>query len=740
MPRELAPPVIPAVSMETEDLKLDAAQLEKAYALALVTETYDHYEWFRQQNHDSRWNNNDALYFGWVPQKLWEGTKIPRASQSTRIVYDKVETALPAIIQALFGSADWFQVAPGPGVEPQVTRDIEDHYNFLLNHDQNEFGFTVQNELEIAIKDILLHGNGFIGLEWEPIKQRTVVKWVDLRNIYIDPGASLPSVDSSRSIIERVDKTIDELAAMRSDKRMDIPSNEILYHMSKNRTFTPGDMTKQVSEQLRGVSYTPGVSNNSPMPAEKTIEVLIYTSKSRIIWVLNRQWVAYIGPNPYGFLPYCSAPCSIVPGRFYAEGFADVQEDIQKYMDGLWNGRLDELSLAISPPRTMKRGVLLTASQQKWRPGALYPINEASDMQMLQPQSSLTNIYPEMSYLESMSDKRVGVNSLGAGVPKPSNANRTGTGMQMQLAGSNSRLQILVKHIEDYLIVPMLYKIHKITKYHSQSGRLLSAIDQTNKFRLVQGGNFSNDVKFKIFASSKMLTRDKVMSVFPFIMQYVMQGPVMQELKGLGKTVDFAEITQMLQDATGIGSKYNIIRDMNPQEQQAAQQLPPEVMMEQQKAQQDGQIRLQMGQMKAQSEIQKAMIMKQPDPPDPGEQEMVKMKLMSEQMMTQIKAAAAKEEARIKLLAKQQELVLKRQESQQKLQASSQEHAQKLQQNQQQGILDQIMGNMRGSTEMKRGEESHRLKLQQSQEMNAEKVKAARKMRAAKPKTTAKKK
>src|SRR6185369_15461087 len=159
--------------------------------------------------------------------------------------------------------------------------------------------------------------------------QRPVVQWVDIRDFYIDPGCPVPNVDESRSVIRRKMMTIDELVLRRQDPRMKIPEDDVLYHMSKNQQFATGDQTKRNQAAIRGENYTPGVTDYAANPADRKIEVLLYYTASRIIWVLNREAVIYNEENPYGFIPFCFAPCYIFPGRFYAMSLADVQEGNQ---------------------------------------------------------------------------------------------------------------------------------------------------------------------------------------------------------------------------------------------------------------------------------------------------------------------------------------------------------------------------------------------------------------------------
>lgn len=702
MPDVIAPVQVPDVDLDQKPFVFGDVPVSDALALTLVNKTFSVYETFRSQNHDRRWNAHDALYFGWVPPRTWDGTSVPRASLGMPIVFDQLEAALPPITEALFGGDEWFQVVSEFESSPEEARIIQDKMRFDFEHSKDEYGSTARQEILLAIKSMLLYGNGGVGYEWDQEKKRVKVSWVDIRDFYIDPALTVPSVNEARSIIRRKMMTVQELEKMKDYPGMKIPESGILNYFSLNFSNSFGDNTKRIQEALRGVNYQPGSSDYMPNPADRQIEVHVYYSKSRIIWVIGRQLVIYNEPNPYGFIPFDFAPCYIVPGRFYAQSFGDVQEGNQRYSEALLNARLDEVHLALHPPRVTKRSTLMTPAQQRWRPGAIFMSDDPKDMTMLQPQNVTQNIYTELEYIQQLSEKRTGVNSMGMGVPRGGNVNRTATGVQAQMSGGASRLQALVKNIEDYMIVPMLYKAHRMINVHTALTDTLPATDKDGKFYRVEALKMRKPMQFTMVASSKMMTRDKLMQIFPFLTQYLLNGAFLSELQKVGKTVDFGEFTNMLIDATGTAQRYRLIREMSPQELQAKNAPPPEAAAKQQELQQEGQLRMQLAQLDSQTELQKAQIAKQPDAAELQKAEAEKqkaavelqmqqqeaaLKLQVEQMMAKVKMMAAQADHDMKMQHKQQDMQLKQVEMQQKGQLAQQDAQIKMQQTAQEGEL-----------------------------------------------------
>lgn len=721
MPESREAPVVQDVDLNQAELVTSLQEMRDAYALSLVRQTFHHYDTFRQQNHDARWNVSDGLYLGWIPQRVWDGTNIPRSSLSWPIVFDQIETAIPTIMQALFGGQnDWFQVEADAGGDPQAARAVKSHLSYAFEHNNDSFGLTALNDFELAIKSLLTYGNGGVAIEWDATKRQPVISWVDNRDIYFDPAAAIPAVDYCRSVIRRSLKTVDEVLSWKDIPGMKIPSKEVLWNMAQNQQTSAGDQTKQNQSALLGYTQHTGFNEVIPLPADRQIEILTYYSKDRIIIVLNRQWVAFVEKNPYGFIPLAFAPCYIVPGKFYALSIADVQEGNQRYAEALLNGRIDEIHLALHPPRVQKANAVMTPNQQKWAPGRIFRVNDPkNDLALLTPAGATTQVYDEIQMIQLMSEKRTGLNAMASGgIPTPSNANRTGMGMQMQMQGVQTRLQMIVRHIEDYMLVPALYKMYKILQVHNNTPGFVPGLAEGGNVQQINTAAFRGPVRFKIRASSQMLTRTNLSQIFPFLIQYLTAGPFIQGLAQTGMAVDWSELLQMLQDATGIDRSYRLVRQMTEQEQQQLNQPPPEVVAEQQKTQQESQLRLQIAQMSTQADLQKAMIQKQPDP----------MELQREQMKMEMEA----QREQMKLAVEQQKMEMERQKAEMQLQLKRIEMQMKLQEAQMNAILGQreaeqsfALKSQQAQMDAQLSQQQHAANLQQTQEQAALKTEQA---------------
>lgn len=671
----IPPPQIDEINLDTEGVKFLDDRLSDEYALTLVKRTFGDYEVWRNQNHDWRWRIHDQLYYGVVPQKVWEGTNIARSNLGIPYTFEQIETAMPQIMEALFGYDDWFSITPEPGGQLEEARAVQAHLKYVFAHGKNDFSQTAEQEFETAIRASLLYGAGPIMLDWDTILDRPIITAIDLRDLYVDPHTPSPNIEEARSVIYRRLMTVDEINALRSDPRMKIPDNNTLIYMSRNRFNTIGDETKRAQEAARKVQYTPGFHDTVPLPAGNFIEVLIYYDKGRIIWTFDRSWIAFQGPNPYGFYPFCVAPCFSVPYRFYSQAFSDIVEGPQQYAQALINARLDELSLLVFPPRYVKRsGGPMPPSKSRIRPGMTIETSEEPQKSVLiqQGANATQNVFDEINYLNTIKESLTGVNSMAVGVPRPGNVNRTAQGVNSQINATVTRMQLLVRHYEQFLVMPVLYKSYRMIQKNGKTGKLLPALGQNDQYFNVGQEAFNSPVRIKVNAASRMMNKEKLASVLPIIEGGLLNPNMLQSLNSVGWTIDPLELMQLVQDAAGTKEMYKLVRPLNQQEQQARQQPSPDAQLKSQQSQQEVQTRLQLGSIKADSERYKADREYQAASEDSQER--------SARDMIKVIAQNIADFMGNNPAAKAQELEIKRREGEMKLAHQAQKHHMDMQQ------------------------------------------------------------
>jgi hypothetical protein len=615
MPELTAPVELTPVDLEQVQYLFD--DMENRAALELVNRTFAEYERTRQ-SHEQRWQTADRLYHGWMTGRTWPGTNKPRASLAVPIVYDQVEAAYPLITEALFDYyPSFFDVLPQNGSTPADAAALRDTLTSMLEAPFDESGLNAIAHMSMAVRQMELYGDGAVRLSWDFGQKRFIVEWVDIRDLYFDAGTPGPCIDWSPVVIERQKMPVEALAKLRGTAGVNIPSDAVLNFLSKSRYITAADQTKQLQAAARNEQYDVGALRVDPRHQE--IEVLMYWTINRMVWVLGRKWVAINQPNPYGFIPYCKAPFTPVLGRPYSMSLADVLEGDQKYAQGIRNLRMDNLNLALCPPRKRIAGALTSPSKLAWQPGLIDEVQDAAHSEVYRVENVTADAYREEQVIHSDAARRTGVNEfVQSGVPTPSNANRSATGVMQQAGSVSRRLRTAVKNFEDFVIVPMLYKAQRMMRRFAPD--LLEVVRPDGELLQLDKATMNKNVRFVMRAASRMLAKDRLAMMIGPVSQMLFNDVVTQVAQTQGKTVDFAEFERFFQDATGTAKSYAFFRPMSAQEQQAAQRPDPKTMAQMQMAEMERSTRLEIMDKKSTVEVITAQLQAAVDREEIGEE------------------------------------------------------------------------------------------------------------------------
>jgi hypothetical protein len=292
---------------------------------------------------------------------------------------------------------------------------------------------------------------------------------------------------------------------------------------------------------------------------------------------------------------------------WYGAAVGDFVEGEQRLQQGLINTRLDELALASDPPRARRRGVFSHPSAMHYRPGMVDQLDKPKEDLILHMPTGITqNNYVEFQLSEGRAARRMGVSdvALQGGAARPA-ATRTAAGVALQQAGSSNRLFLPIRRLERFLIAPLLYKTAAlIAKHDTEAGVGLFIDKQGRRLGPVEPGAMKKRARFRLHGATKAMSQAKQQAVLPIVLQTYMAGPFVQAQAAIGRTTDFEQLDRFVMEATGTMGAYTFTRPMTEEEQQAKNQPPAEAMMKMQLAQQSNETRLQMGQLKAQTDTQ----------------------------------------------------------------------------------------------------------------------------------------
>lgn len=600
MPDQIHPAELPQVNLETEPYHF-GDQLSDPAALELARSTFNQYSTKRNSNYEARWAENDKLYHGVVKQKYWEGTKVPRAAIGVPLAFDQVESVYPIIINELFNKKPWFQVEATHTSSTAEAQGVQAVLQFQLGAPHPETYTAPVQQLKLAVHETLSHGSGVVQLHYDEAARRIIVERVLLKDFFMDPALESPFVDLSAAVVRRRTLSVAAVEKLRAVPGFNVPSPANLNAFAKSR-IGPQNSIQQNADAFRRIDKE-GILD--PDPTAQTVEILEYWSNDRMIWLINQRWVLTNQPNPFGCKPFVFAPLFVPEGQAYGMSIPDLIEGEQQLVQGIINARLDELSLALHPPRVMDKSAQqsASASEKAWRPGAVLGIDSVKDFQTIQPTNITSDAFTEVGLAERRANRRTGVSDLvQTGTPTPSNANRSATGVASQMQAVNSRLFTIFDNIENYLLVPLLYKTHKILgKFLPEEP--LAGVDSAGSPIAVDRAAFNQPTRFIMGAGASMVARTQLQQVFQPVTQILLNEAVHGAAQRQGRVVDFKEYLRFFHDSLGVSNVYTFFREQTEEEAQAAQQPDPKVMAEIQAKQMELKTREKIAEEKNQTEI-----------------------------------------------------------------------------------------------------------------------------------------
>jgi len=607
--------VLPLTEEEKKKVTAPVELWDDSFALKIAKQDFETAETYRQQAHDQRFRTADALYLAWVNQRYWPGTKQPRSSLGVWVALSQVESLLPIVVSSIFSDPQWFECTPRPGTEREEGRSVSQ----LIDWQTEEIG--IREVFRRGIKSAAIYGNGPMELSWKaediekwrtfqdfemvnqkvqsiffgqqerPVSKKRVfrmqkyterinmptLKNISIKDFYIDPNCASPITQEARYACVRKMMTIDELLALKKNPGFSIPDKEVLLALAKSKPTTYGDQSKAGIDSLQGSAWNPQIDSTAD-PSGQRIEVIIYTTKDRIVWMGNRLFTLFNNPNPLGMINYFSFWYIDVPDSWHALGVCDVIEGDQRFQERLINGRIDELALSLHPSTIKRRGVNIPSSQLVRRPGNSIEVNDpAADIVREEVSNITQQAFLEQTYSELRVQRTTGLTDIAAmGAPTSggNSANRTATGINRQAATVASRLNYLVENCESTVVEPMLYAWQSLNQRFldpeqviNLPGIKIDPMDVKNAY-----------VKFSLRASARMQSRQQLMQVYPLVAQTFLNPAFLEMLaRTYGMKVNILEIGQMLEDMSGyrLKSGGSLFEPLSDEEKQMLNQPAP---------------------------------------------------------------------------------------------------------------------------------------------------------------------
>lgn len=583
-------------------------------ALAIVIADFDRASQHRQQNFDINWDDDDRLLHANVVQRTWEGTNTPRSSLGVKLVWQQVESLLPAEMTALFQTTDgiFFDTFPRPGTDPSQAVATRELLSAQLD-DAN-----IWKTMEQVLRSKNLYGTGIMKLGWKRQERKRAIwadmlvpllgeklgmkfflgekrvfkqvpkpeqinrpdiTYVSLRDFYIDPSHKHPEVNGAQFAMQRAFSTMDELYWMgQNDPSYSIPSQAdmiLLVKQGATPASAAADTSKQRSAMEADIRERYPL-NSTADPAKAKFEVIEYWTDDRLVTVLNRRRVIRNIANPYGFIPFLSVNYTDVVDQFYGKGIARIIGDEQRLMQGIVNSHVDEVALKIHSALVVQSGSVLNKGQLRTRPGQVIEATNVESVKELERTPVTQDAFIALQQAQIRAQQYTGVTDIvSMGAPSvQTSATRTARGVSTIANAAFSRIQHIVNRDENSMIVPMLDKLLELNQRFLDPrteiqilGKTIPGLISVNPL-LITNGQF----RFELRAASRMAARQAMQQSLPFVLQSILNPGVMQALTTYQTKPNMPAIMRDVTETLGWRNRNDWFVPMSPQEVQMAQQ------------------------------------------------------------------------------------------------------------------------------------------------------------------------
>jgi hypothetical protein len=656
------PPTTPNLSKPSEPAALSEQEKQviptpdqmwsdsRAHAIALAD--FSKAETYRARSHDRRYKVSEELWLAWRQPKVWEGTRIPRASMGVFLALEQIMALVPRVTAALFGDDRFFEVRPWQDATLSQAQAVYQ----LLRYQLADLGprglISFREVMNRCFHQMFQYGNMIAEFKWDmrqqqklrydrvkvPVKvmvphpiygqvpmtngdyreqvqqtlineiiNKPIIQQTDIRDFYSDPNCPSSNIQEGGYAATRHLVPVQWILDNCKAEAGFVPFTQSqLIELAKSKRSSEGDNSKAHTETVRNNSWNPTVDQSSD-PALQQVELIRYFQRDRQVWMFNRE-LAMNQPSEFGCIPFVTMGNVPVQGRWHALSICDLVEGDQRLMEAILNARLDELNLAIHPPIIKPLGMKVANSQRRLRPGVEW---EVEDMKQV-PQKMEFGEVTQQSYIEvEAADRRVqkvtgnsDLVALGSPSAGGNSANRTAAGINVQAQATNTRTEYLVENIEDQFFVPLLNAVLAMNQKYLDPQQMLQIVGQDgNSLQIDPLEVLNASVKFEMRGASKMRSQARLQQMLPWYVQTVF-NPELLQLWGaqMGITPNMEAFSDLLAEAGGFKPK-QLFTQLSPQQQQAMKSPSPDKLLDQQMQQERLQTMQDMGNQDSEAKL-----------------------------------------------------------------------------------------------------------------------------------------
>jgi len=536
----------------------------------------------------------------------------------------------------------------------------------------DELAMLLTDNIEIVEQEEILGEEVQVGVDQitgEPLTQRAPstynvkvmvtedtskvkIENVDPKEFLIDKHTS--SIKDSTFVAQRQMLTRAQLVDMGYDKAIvDELSTDDELGLDSDYDFNSDDdtTTDKTQELIAYYECYLDIGNDKGHAVKHRV---CYASKK----ILSSEEIDYIP-----FYSLCPFP---LPHQFYGQSMADHTMDLQFIKSTIIRQMLDNLYLTNNSRVGAVEGQVNLDDLLNSTAGGIIRMKNPNAIVPMQVQSSASQSFPMLEYLDQVQSKRTGVNDLAQGIDANVLQNVSATAVATMTAQSQGKLELIARVFADTGIKELMSGIlHLVCKYQNQpreikiSGKpmMIDPREWTNKYNVQVNVGLGNGTGDEKVAMLQMILAKQEQ----ILQQYGVNNPLVS-LKQYRETLaKFINASGFKDDAQFMNEIDDQALQQIMQADAQADKTPPEVKASQEIAKAE----IQKAQMKAQTDAQ-AQMLKQEEIKLKNELDAQKLALEAQQQqldadrqMLDIETERAKLEADIKL--REAEIAIKEQ-------------------------------------------------------------------------------
>jgi hypothetical protein len=613
-PGKQALPLLPKDVGFADQDRDDVSMLTEATQNRLLSESFE-----ASRGLIGTWNTAELMLRAYVEPIKWKGSDQFRSHLGMPIVAEHFYSLLSVVQQTLFAGYRPFQIDPAAG----TTVDAAAAQEAMIIAQMKHCGFkggSVKQECRHIVYDGLLYGTGAVIFGWQQ-KQTKVLKkrpkqpattlpvgggtvdipnanedeieeyeagtidinqpvfeHVPIRRLRVAPDCRRGEIDTASWKGRLIYVSSYDLDNLRDIEGFNVPTREKLVGLttpqkmdstSTNPMDTQGSTTNYPIYQQSTTpqkAYPENYSDGGTVdPLAKKFEVFEYVTDTRLVWVLEGQYVLQNRPHN-NEVRYRSFVFREAPDSFYGYGLGFWLTDYQRIAQGVVNAFFDDLNLNLMGTYTSPAGLNNTAQAQWIFPGKVFksdgqnkvePMTRNS-IQSQEPLGVIEQIRQWAVLLTSAGVSAQGMNTGQAGTM------RTPAGVNLMASGEQMKTQDLIDQICDNILVPWIeFCVEMNGKLKPSQLRMMLSQELGDAFKSTPLNVINGDYKVTISAGAKLQARHTIEQMAGFLVSLVQAPGTVEMLAVQAMKVDFKAFFTALLDSAGYPYRENIVVPMD---------------------------------------------------------------------------------------------------------------------------------------------------------------------------------